>query len=77
MSQRAIVPTKREVLRELKREIESWRTSNQDIDGVIRDTDVLHSIRCIEVAVLMVRAYKPIKGRKREHCDRVWRPSLR
>lgn len=56
-----IVPTKREVLRELNREIESWRSCNKESDGVIRDADVLHSIRCLEVAVLMVRAYKPEK----------------
>lgn len=61
-----IVPTKKEVIRELRLEIECWRNSYREIDGVIRDEAALHSIRCIQAAVLMVRAYEPDKRKKRK-----------
>lgn len=61
-----VVPTKEEVIRELRLELESWRNGYRESDGVIRDEVALHSIRCIQAAVLMVRAYKPDKRKKRK-----------
>lgn len=54
----SVMPTKREVIAEIKVGIESWRSGNAEPDGVVRDTAVLHSIRCLEVALLIVRAAK-------------------
>lgn len=63
--EKAILPTKRAVLRELNLEIDSWRTCNTESDGEIRDVNVWRSIRCLEAAVRMVRAYRPKQKQRR------------
>lgn len=52
------LPTKRQVLRELQSEIASWRRSYRQHDGVVRDRKALHTIRCLEVALLVVKEWK-------------------
>lgn len=60
-----VMPTKREAIAELKAGIESWRSCNAEHDGIVRNTAVLHSIRCLEVALLVVREAKFPKGANR------------
>lgn len=58
-----LMPTKRQIIAELKESAESWRTSYRESDGKVYDTRVLHSIRCIEAAIVIVRHSKVRRGR--------------
>ena len=53
------IPTKLEVIACLKDDIDACRESYQESDGVIRDPEALHIIRCLEVALLLVRSKFP------------------
>ncbi len=56
------MPAKREVVQQLRDDIEMYRVSYREADGIIRDRDALHAIRCLEVALLVVRERKFPKG---------------
>ena len=64
-SPHSILPTKREVIECLESEIAGVRDCYQEypdgveLDGVIRDPEALHTIRCLEVALLLVRSKFP------------------
>lgn len=60
-----ILPTKRQVVAELRKEIDAWRTCNQEQDGTIKDGVALHAIRCFEVALQVVKERKFPKGANR------------
>ncbi|HJT63126.1 MAG TPA: hypothetical protein VJ797_15760 [Burkholderiales bacterium] len=58
------LPTKRQVIEELRKEIDAWRSSyrNHKTDE-IDDPVALHAIRCLEVALLIVREHFPRRKR--------------
>ena len=51
--------SKATVIRELLSEIDSYRRSYVETDGVIRDRSALKTITCLEQAVEAVYAYQP------------------
>ena len=64
------LPTKDEVLAHLRADVETWRRSHREIDGVIRDPEALHAIRCSEMAILMIRYDVKTRSRARDGKDR-------
>lgn len=50
-----ILPTKKQVLAYLRADIDAWKSSNRERDGMVRDPDALHAIRCTEMAILMIK----------------------
>lgn len=57
MSPSRTLPTKREVIAELEREIAMYRDSHA-VGGVMEDADVLHTIRCLDIALQIVKNRK-------------------
>ncbi len=58
---KGVLPTKRQVISELGLLIQVERASHTRRDGKIHDERVLHTIRCLELALLMVKEWKEKK----------------
>jgi hypothetical protein len=59
------LPSKREILAELRKQIDAWRATHHENDGVVRDATALHVIRCLEYAFLIVQEHKFPTGQKK------------
>lgn len=63
-AERKVMPGKRAVIRCLQGEIDVYRNSYKEADGIIRNSTALHIIRCLEVALLCVQEKKFRTGSK-------------
>ncbi|HPA20925.1 MAG TPA: hypothetical protein PLU30_24465 [Verrucomicrobiae bacterium] len=51
-----------EIIQVLKAEIDTWRTSHEELDGVVRNEEALWNIAALEAAVKIVRQHNKARG---------------